>query len=261
MSYTRLLEITNEIGTAVCSRFAEEQVVCPPKLRTGIFTTAAADNIDHNPGSVTAADSFHGTAVSLMQHVTKECQGTDRPKINLTTKESSELPTSYASVPPFSLKTKEQLRVPKTNHELQMAEIERNAKLDEQEWLGAVIEALKKEETSNCEQKWLSWSAYHASQSEGPGPLPALVALLPLFYENAHSAAMMKHAMDITRTCTQFLNPGQVPVMTVDQPLFALVKQIQWTLPGYGEDRFVVMFGGLHIEMAILRVSSIQNKE
>ena len=33
-----------------------------------------------------------------------------------------------------------------------------------------------------------------------------------------------------------------------------MAKQIQWTWPDeYGEDKYVVMFGGLHIEMAILK--------
>jgi len=45
-----------------------------------------------------------------------------------------------------------------------------------------------------------------------------------------------------------FLNPGQTTVMAVDQPLFALAKQIQWQWPNtYGEDKFIVMFGGLYI--------------
>ena len=43
--------------------------------------------------------------------------------------------------------------------------------------------------------------------------------------------------------------------MAVDLPLFALAKQIQWQWPeSYCEDKFVVMFGGLHIGMAALKV-------
>ncbi len=37
--------------------------------------------------------------------------------------------------------------------------------------------------------------------------------------------------------------------MTCDCPIFAKAKFIQWTWPG--EDKFVVMFGGLHIEMTL----------
>ena len=49
---------------------------CPPGLFVGVFTIAAVDNIDHNPSSTTASDSFHGTAISLTQHRTSELEGT-----------------------------------------------------------------------------------------------------------------------------------------------------------------------------------------
>ena len=44
-------------------------------------------------------------------------------------------------------------------------------------------------------------------------------------------------------------------MLTFDQPLFALAKQIQWKWQqGYGEEKFVILFGGLHIEMAALKI-------
>ncbi|KAI8486964.1 hypothetical protein Bbelb_352240 [Branchiostoma belcheri] len=92
-----------------------EQVVCPPILRRQLFMTAAVDNIDHNPSSTTAKDSFH---------------------------------------------------------------------------------------------------------------------------ENAHTAAIVKHSMDVVRAAVDHLNPGQTPVMTSDQPLFAIAKAIHWKWPKkYGEDK------------------------
>ena len=45
----------------------------------------------------------------------------------------------------------------------------------------------------------------------------------------------------------------QTPVLAADQHLYALAKQIQWQWPDYGEDRFVIIFGGLHLELASLR--------
>ena len=67
---------------------------------------------------------------------------------------------------------------------------------------------------------------------------------------------MIKHSMIIVKEAVQHLNPGQKPVLAADQPLYAIAKQIQWTWPTtLGEDHFVVMFGGLHIEMAILKVN------
>ena len=58
--------------------------------------------------------------------------------------------------------------------------------------------------------------------------------------------------MNVLKEITDYLNPGQILVMEVDQPLFALAKYAKWSWPQtLGEDKFVVMFGGLHIEMAI----------
>jgi hypothetical protein len=80
-------------------------------------------------------------------------------------------------------------------------------------------------------------------------------SLMPILQEQAHSVATIKHAMDKVKEVTSFLNPRQMPVMACDQPLFVLAKQIQWEwLEIYGEDRFVVMFGGLHIEMAAFKL-------
>ena len=59
--------------------------------------------------------------------------------------------------------------------------------------------------------------------------------------------------MDKIRDAVRLLNPGQVPVITVDQPIYATAKQIQWHWPeDYGESHFLIMFGGLHIEMTAL---------
>ena len=95
---------------------------------------------------------------------------------------------------------------------------------EEYDWLNAVVNALKKRNLAKDE--WVSWSAYHAS-IQTTEILPAAInALLPLFLENSHSVAMMKHSMDIVKTSVQYLNPGQIPVLAADQPLFALAKQI-----------------------------------
>lgn len=57
---------------------------------------------------------------------------------------------------------------------------------------------------------------------------------------------MIKHGMDVHM---KFLNPGQI---AMDAPLNALAKLTQWSWPHtHGEDKYVVMFGGLHIEMAM----------
>ena len=78
---------------------------------------------------------------------------------------------------------------------------------------------------------------------------------MPLFREVVHSAAMILHSMKIIKNAVEYLNPGQAPVICLDQPLFAIAKQIQWERKHiYGEDNVVIMMGALHIEMTALIV-------
>ena len=61
--------------------------------------------------------------------------------------------------------------------------------------------------------------------------------------------------MDIVKAAVEYLNPGQVPVLAMDQPLYALAKKIQWNFPAtHGEDKYLILFGGLHIEMAAFKI-------
>ena len=94
----------------------------------------------------------------------------------------------------------------------------------------------------------ISWAAYHALNQGSVDRIITPTALLSLFHESAHTVTMIR--MDVVKSAVVHLNAGQTPVLTFDQPLFTLAKQIQWKWPDkYGEEKFVVMFGGLHIEM------------
>ena len=64
ISYDRLLSISTALGNTAVDQYEEDGVVCPKKLRSGVFTTSAVDNIDHNPSSTTSQGSLHGTAIS-----------------------------------------------------------------------------------------------------------------------------------------------------------------------------------------------------
>ena len=124
----------------------------------------------------------------------------------------------------------------------------------EQQWPNIVVQHL---DTYDCEKHaYISWAAYHAhDQLQSISVRPkAKIALLPLFTENANSVAMIKLAMTVTKEAIEHLNPGQIPVIAMDQLLFSLAKQIQWTWPFLSEERLVVTLDGLHIEMAILNM-------
>jgi hypothetical protein len=112
VSYETVLTISTDIANAVSSRFEEEKVVCPPTLCKDLFTTGAVDNIDHNPSSTTAQDSFHGTGISLFQHTTSSV-GVPRDAVCICgeqrerKKSITPLPDDYASVKPLTLLEKE----------------------------------------------------------------------------------------------------------------------------------------------------------
>ena len=63
---------------------------------------------------------------------------------------------------------------------------------------------------------------------------------------------MMLH---VVRNAINHLNPGQIPFITGGQPLYAIMKQCQWEWPDdVGEDKYVVLMGGLHLEMAVIKI-------
>ena len=99
----------------------------------------------------------------------------------------------------------------------------------------------------------VSWSAYHGERQQHVNTR-CQSSLLTLFAECAHSLAMIKHAITVVMKPVEHLNPGQTAVIAFDQPLFALAKEIQWRHPDtMGEDKLVIMLGGLHIELAVLK--------
>ena len=101
-------------------------------------------------------------------------------------------------------------------------------------------------DNSDC----LSWAAYHGSLQPHKDVPTAIIGLLPVLVDNAHTTALIRHAVTLVKTSIQHQNPGQTPVLGMDQPLYATAKGIQWCWPDtFGKKHFVIMLGGLHIEM------------
>jgi len=57
--------------------------------------------------------------------------------------------------------------------------------------------------------------------------LPTIGAMLPIFNEDSKSVAMIHHSIDVIKQAVQTLNPDQVPVVALDQPLYAIAKRIR----------------------------------
>lgn len=100
-----------------------------------------------------------------------------------------------------------------------------------------------------------TWAGYHATNSNVTLEPVAINSILPLFHENSTSVSMVKHAMNLAVNLTIYLNSNQIPIFCADQPLYALVKLVQWNWPDlYSERQFVALFAPFHIEQSFLRV-------
>lgn len=250
VSYDRVLQIESQLATATCADFREKGAVVPAQLRKGLFTVGALDNLDHNPSSMTAVGSFHGTGISLFQFPTLSNLGVKQREMSLSlaVTKNHQLPEIFTTVPAVALKTTD-VSVPKHSNDSQ-PKVGQLAvgKLEESNWLQHACKLLKKDVLEKADT--VSWSAFHASKNVSEDLQTSLSQMLPLFYEKAATASMMNHGMNVVRWATEYLNPGQIPVLAVDAPLYALAKFTQWKWP-HTHGAFIVMMGGLHIEMAI----------
>ncbi len=62
----------------------------------------------------------------------------------------------------------------------------------------------------------VSWGAYDASRQQLQNIPASISSLLPLFYDNAHSVAMIKHGMTVLKAAVEHLKPGQISVIAMD---------------------------------------------
>ena len=251
VSYQRIVELEDMLATSISERFEMDGCVAPACLRKGVFTVGALDNIDHNPTSTTAASSFHGTGISVFQLPTENNNGEERPPVTLPPRGTGHtLPEEYATVHPVELDTsKAVVPVCEMKESVSCLAVQKQS---EEQWVEHSLGKLEDGSVSSSDT--VTWAAYHAS-TQMEADSTALTALLPLFYEKAATPAMVKHGMDVLRQAITFLNPNQVPIIAVDQPLFALAKMVQWKWPvSHGEQAYIVMLGGLHIEMALWSV-------
>ena len=59
--------------------------------------------------------------------------------------------------------------------------------------------------------------------------------------------------MEIAEKTTQLLNPGQICLDDSDQPVYKLLKELQWRFPNrFGPEKYFCLFGSLHLEKSIL---------
>lgn len=242
IAYSRVLDIERALASKVCEIYMKDNCVCPPHLQLGVFTTAAADNIDHNPRSNTANYSYHGTGISLIQHHDQPNnydyqQVIHLDKADFSNKTKPSLPKNYYEIP----------SLPNVDGEVPMSSVNWESEFSPKNPLEYVKNWLQNnsklmsEESSN---ELVSWSAYNSRSCKDISNYKSTSAMLPLMKDNINSPSVVRHTMDIVISTTKKINPTQTPVWTGDEPVYAIGKQVQWLYPQkYGEDRIVLMLG------------------
>ena len=215
-AYTLMLEFSSSLGKAEITRYNEQNLVCPTKLKVGLVTTLAVDNIDQSTSSMTATSSLHGTAISITQHPSGFSDGIEQPKVTVTKCSNNKLlalPNNYTSVPGVIMKDRINITLDNmmSNEHFELLQV--SVDLDEQikkekEWMDNVrrIQILAEAEQI-AEQS--HWAAYHAVCQQ-PSPTTKVVsAVPPIFHESAATRSMMKHSLDISLSTTNFLNEAK----------------------------------------------------
>ena len=162
------------------------------------------DNIDQSTSSTTANSSFHGTAISITQHPEEDNLGSPQKPTLMENSDSLQLkplPDYYTVIPdilPSKVDIGESCISPTTS----FMGISCDDILSEEKWLNYLFEKLG----GNEQGENIHWAAYHASKSNGLQREKVINAVLPLFYEAAHSAAMILHSLNIVIMTTNFLN-------------------------------------------------------
>ena len=102
----------------------------------------------------------------------------------------------------------------------------------------------------------VTWAGNFSQQQEIDSIRPqAEIGISPVFPNKITDTAVLAHIMRLCKKGTEFLNPGQIPVLGADQQVYTLLKQLQWRYPGeFGEVKFVIMLGSLHIEDKIYKM-------
>ena len=196
-------------------------LVCPVDLKKNVFTTAVIDN--QNPRSATAESSFQGTTISVFQHADYQLS---LPSFRVDTNNSGrrkqdKLPVSYTDIQPTVPGKPE----PPVSSEIDPDSFFRDgsASAHPNEWLLKLVtepEDLKNQMSFLENFSRTSDTVFKTSSH-----------LLPFITEPVTAPATVRNTANMVKAITENINPGQPVVITADQPVYALGKQLQWIFP------------------------------
>ena len=67
---------------------------------------------------------------------------------------------------------------------------------------------------------------------------------MPLLPENVHATVLLSRVMNLVKEAVERLNSNQTSLLTMDQPLSAIAKEIQRQWPdSFSNNKYVIMMG------------------
>ena len=245
ISYERVISIEDNITKSLCKKYNDEEVVCPPDLEPDTFISGAIDNLDHNPTSATSNTAYHGTSISIFQFPNEPMQPKCFKYTEVECDKAPSLPESYTQIQP----TKEFKPEPpnRIENKSESHEALSDTKIEGMDLWKLRLANLS---TGDDEGDKASFATFFDQNSVSSMP-KTKSTLLPLINESINSTATVRHCTEVIMRITGVVNPSQKTIITADQPVYTLGKQVQWM---YQEkyQNVVWLMGPLHIEMSFM---------
>ncbi len=105
VSYDRIMEVRTELALSVSERYEADEVVIPSNMKFNVFTTVDVDNHDVTKSCNLSRDEFHGTSITMTNHLSKKNMGDERHAIRIDgdSNKKPKLPDHYTIVHPAEI--------------------------------------------------------------------------------------------------------------------------------------------------------------
>ena len=184
-----------------------------------------------------AKSHYHGTNISVLQFTSSTAKGSElpyieTPEIQYCSKKLSPLPKEYTQVRPIPYQTtRSDLFAPVCSVNVRDIDMIAQFEQSEKEELISLESFAIDFLSVNMVQSARSWAQHDAPLERNIECTPGINAIMPLLRDPVHILEMQYHCMEINVNTINALNPGQTPVDTCDQPIYALTKEVQWRYP------------------------------
>ena len=242
---TRVTEIKTNEAKAVCKQWNTAGLVYPVNVLRNVFVVGAVDNDDEN--------KFHGTAACMTACPTNEEPGDEPPPLEyvFSDEDKVKIPESF-SVVPFVDEFAGDFQLTPVEKGSLRPTLDSRRHIPEQSYLDHV-KSIMQDPEKKLKPLPMTFSGYFSGLHSSTQRPQASIGGFPILNEKSTELATQKHFMNAIKKATEFLNPGQDPVITSDHAIYSVQKKCKKVYPQ--ELRSVVCFMGLlHLEMALQEV-------